>query len=276
MRSWVIFALLVTVITSAVLNQPANSTCLKLLIPLYIYPTHYNPDSYVWRMVAAAQRHVPITAVINPNNGAGNAPPNRDYVQGLQDLRSANVKLLGYVSTRYGDRNLDEIKAEIDIYDKYYGINGIFLDEAASQANQLDYYQGLYQYIKAKPKLEQVVLNQGTYPDEGYLTRPAADTVIIFENYSREWVAYKPPVYIPSYTADRFSVLIHSAPDVESMKRHLDLALKRQLKYVYVTDGSPDQGDHNPWNQLPSYWEEEVNYIESLNHSARDCSGNRK
>jgi hypothetical protein len=265
-----------TVTSSLPPNSPTPMACLEVLIPLYIYPTHYNPAFYRWPLIATAHSQILIRAIINPENGAGTGPPNRDYAQGLQDLRAAHVPLLGYVSTRYGNRNPDEVKAEIDLYEEYYEVNGIFLDEAASQASQLNYYQDLYAYSKAKPHLEQVVLNQGTHPDEGYLSRPAADTVVIFENYGREWGTYQPPAYISTYPAERFAVLIHSVPDEEAMKQALDLALERQIRYVYVTDDSPDAGDRDPWNQLPSFWAAEVNYIEALNQSSGSCSGNLK
>ncbi|WP_199317469.1 hypothetical protein [Planktothricoides raciborskii] len=42
---------------------------LKIMIPLYSYPTWYNPENYIWPQVAAASIQVPIVAVINPNNG---------------------------------------------------------------------------------------------------------------------------------------------------------------------------------------------------------------
>ncbi|MCU0535639.1 MAG: spherulation-specific family 4 protein [Hydrococcus sp. Prado102] len=54
-------------------------------------------------------------------------------------------------------------------YYKYYNLSGIFLDEAASGIDKLDYYQELYKYIKAKPNLDLVVLNQGTHVDENYI-----------------------------------------------------------------------------------------------------------
>jgi Spherulation-specific family 4 len=248
-------------------NPIAAADRLKLLIPLYIYPMHYNPATYAWLKIAKAQAQVAITAVINPSNGAI-APPNRDYAQGLKDLRSANVTLLGYVSTRYGDRPIAEVEAEIDLYATAYQVNGIFLDEAASSAEKLDYYQTLSRYIKAKPPLKQVVLNQGTQPDEGYLTRSAADTVIIFENYSKEWAGYQPPLYLSHYDATRFAMLIHSAADAEQMQQAIDLALARHVAYVYVTDDSPEGADTDPWNQLPTYWDAEVSYIQSLNRQA--------
>ena len=273
LKKSVILTLMAIATFFVVFNSTINENGLEILIPLYIYPTPSQSETYAWRQLTLAQPHVPITAVINPNSGPGNGSPNPDYAQGLADLRAAHISLLGYVSTRYGERNIGEVKKEIDLYNQYYNINGIFLDEAASNSTQLKYYQELYTYIKAKPALSQVVLNQGTQPDEGYLSKSAADTVVIFENYAKEWAGYSVPSYTQNYANARFSMLVHSAPDVETMKQSIDLALARHVKYVYVTDDRPDSADQDPWNQLPSYWDEEIKYIQALNHSARAASG---
>ncbi|NJR39198.1 MAG: Spherulation-specific family 4 [Leptolyngbyaceae cyanobacterium CSU_1_4] len=273
LKNSVIFILLTIATFFIVFNSVANENALRILIPLYIYPTHYQPETYAWQHLALAQSHVPITAIINPNSGPGNGSPNLDYAQGLADLRAADITLLGYVSTRYGEREIAEVKREIDLYHQYYQVNGIFLDEAASSLTQLKYYQELYTYIKTKPALSQVVLNQGTQPDEEYLSQSAADTVVIFENYAREWAGYALPSYLSNYAADRLSILVHSAPDVETMKQIIDLALARHVKYVYVTDDRPDSADQDPWNQLPSYWNEEIKYIQALNQAASASSG---
>lgn len=240
---------------------------LKIMIPLYSYPTWYNAENYLWPQIAAASSQVPIVAVINPNNGPGGGPPNRDYARGINDLRQGNVTILGYVATTYGDRPLAEVKTEIDLYDRHYNIDGIFLDEAASSADKLDYYQEIYRYIKAKQNLNMVVLNQGTQTDEGYLNRPAGDISIIFENYSTAWPEYESRPYMNNYPGDRFSCLIHTVPDTATMKGHIDRAIQRNIGYIYITDDSPDSSDRDPWNSLPSYWQEQVNYIQSINDS---------
>jgi hypothetical protein len=215
-----------------------------------------------------AQAQVPITAIINPNNGPGEGQPNRDYLKGLSDLKAAGVKLLGYVATDYGKRDPVAVKSDIDIYSKYYDLDGIFLDEAASSIEKVDFYQDLYTYIKHKSNLKKIVLNQGTQTDEAYLSRSAADTVVIFENYAAEWNRYSTQSYVSKYSSDRFAVLIHSAPDVTAMKQAIDGAMARNVKYLYITDDSPDHPDRNPWDRLPSYWAEEIQYIQKINQDS--------
>ncbi len=248
----------------SMIKQEIDQSPINILIPLYSYPTWYNPETYLWTKIAKSATQIPITAVINPNNGPDGGPPNKDYVRGLEDLRTAGVTIFGYVATNYGNRSLTEVKSDIDLYHKYYNIKGIFLDEAASNENKLNYYQEIYQYIKNKSNLYTVVLNQGTQTDEGYLSLPATDISVIFENYSQPWLGYESKPYLNKYDRKRFSILIHTVPDIATMKSHIDLALKRNIGYIYITDDSPDSPDQDPWNSLPSYWEAEVNYLQEV------------
>lgn len=238
---------------------------LRVLIPLYSYPSWYNSESYTWGKLAESAKKIPITAVINPSDGPGTEAPNRDYVKGLQQLREGKVTLLGYVATNYGKRSLTKVKSDIDLYSRYYQLNGIFLDEAASNAGQIDYYQKIYQYIKKKSRSNLVVLNQGTQADPEYLSRPVMDITVIFENFSSEWQNYQALSYVKTKDSAHFSSLIHSVPDASTMQHYIDLAKSRNVGYIYVTDDSPNSPDRNPWNSLPSFWQDEVNYIYRLN-----------
>jgi hypothetical protein len=237
---------------------------MQILIPLYAYPEWYDPDAYVWDDIAEANRRVPITAIINPHDGPDGGPPNSDYQHGLDDLRRADVSLLGYVYTSYGERDLDNVKDEIDLYDQFFDIDGIFFDEVADNAEELPYYEVLYAYVKSRPHLDWVFLNPGIHTDESYFSRSVCDSAVIFEEYSSNWPGYNPDEYVSSYPAGRFAMLIHSVPDVNTMRAHIDLAKARNISYVYITDDViPD-----PWDRLPAFWEAEVEYIESLNTNA--------
>lgn len=200
------------------------------------------------------------------NGGSGNdnlfggGLPNTDYQQGFIDL-GTNLDKVGYVWTNYGKRDLDEIKADIDLYDTYYEIDGIFLDEATSDPNHVDYYAEIYSYIKTQLNLEKVILNPGTNIDEEYVARPATDTAAIFEN-NTGWNQYTPDPYVANYNANRFASLMYDVANVATLQNYINLAANRNIGYVYVTN---DQGlDGNPWDSLPSYWQQEVDYIESL------------
>ena len=245
-------------------SQAIVGTTPKILLPLYIYPNWYEPQSYVWSNVVSAAAKVPIVAIINPNNGPDGQPPNEDYKKGLAQLRQGNITLLGYVYTQYGDRSIADVKQDIILYARHYNLDGIFLDESASNVKQVDYYQDIYQYIKDNTHLDLVIINPGTHIDEAYLAKPAADTAVILENNPQAWKEYQPQPYINNYNARRFASLIHSVADIDTMKICINLATQRNIGYIYVTDDSPITGDKDPWNSLPSYWQEEVDYIQSL------------
>jgi proteasome lid subunit RPN8/RPN11 len=236
---------------------------LEILIPLYAYPNWYDPETYIWDDVAAANSQVPITVIINPDSGPGGCPPNVDYQHGLDDLREAGVTILGYVHTSYSERDVEDVKSEIDQYDQCFDIHGIFLDEVyggSCSAERCGYYQELYEYVKSRPNLDTVICNPGTQVDECYLSRPACDTVVAFEGYSSSWPEYEPCAYVTAYPSERFALIVHSVPDVDTMKSHIDLAVARNIGYVYVTDDTLP----NPYDSLPSFWQAEVDYIESL------------
>lgn len=240
---------------------------LNILIPLYIYPNWYDRDKYIWKQVVVAAKQVPITAIINPNNGPNGAPPNGDYQQGIRDLRQAGIRIIGYVHSNYGKRDLKLVNADIDLYSKYFDIDGIFVDETASSKDKLDYYHKVYQYIKLQRKSLQVIINPGTDLDESYLKKPVADIAVIFENDRKGWNTYQPPVYHQNYSAPHFAALVHTVAKSKVMKGIVDRAANFNFGYIYITNDSTSTGNRNPWDSLPSYWQAEVDYIQKLNDS---------
>src|SRR5690242_1806579 len=83
-----------------------------------------------WRALDDAAPTVGL-AVLNPASGPGDRP-DPDYAPLLGRDRSRGVALLGYVSTRYASRPRAEVEGEIERYFGWYGVDGIFLDEAAT------------------------------------------------------------------------------------------------------------------------------------------------
>lgn len=241
----------------------AAAADLRILVPLYAYPAWWDAAHYVWDDVAAAGSRVPITAIINPDNGPAGAPPNRDFVIGMTALRQAGVTMIGYVYTSYGARTLAAVKADIDLYSSSYGVQGIFLDEVSTSSGQLAYYAELYAYIKAKPNLPIVITNPGTRTPETHVARPVTDTTVIFED-GTGWAGYVPDAYVARYPASRFAVLLHDIATPAAMRASVDLAVRRNVGYVYATnDGLPD-----PWDSLPSYWTDLVACVSAYRTAA--------
>lgn len=243
-----------------------QSPRLQILLPLYTYPNHWEPTSYLWDDVAAGNAIAPITAIINPQNGPNGGPPNSDYATGMAALQDAGVGMLGYVYTQYGARALSAVQADVDLYAAHFPVSGIFVDETASDADRLAYYGALYDYIRSKPNLHTVILNPGTAIDEQYISRPAGDAAVIFENRGATWPDYTPAGYVAAYPARRFAMLAHTSASPESMRQYVDLALSRNFGYVYVTDDIfLDPKTDNPWNSLPIYWDDLLAYVAEKN-----------
>ncbi|MCP4366638.1 MAG: hypothetical protein GY797_00780 [Deltaproteobacteria bacterium] len=237
-----------------------TETPLQILIPLYNYPARYDESAYFWDDVADANKHVPITVIINPGNGPGNGEPNNDYQQGLKTLRDAGVTILGYVYTSYGERDIQEVEADVDIYNQYFDINGIFFDEVANSSDKLDYYEKLYHYINNLSHLDKIFLNPGTTIGSDYFSQLPDATIVISENTSNK-STYQPDDALQTYPAERFAMLIHTVTDVETMKSSIDAALQHNIGYVYLTNDTMP----NPWDTLPEFWNEEIEYIASKN-----------
>lgn len=241
----------------------------QFLVPLYAYPSWYAPETYLWQRIAAAARRVPMVAVVNPANGPGSAsdPANPDYVRGITALRRAGATVLGYVPTGWGTRDITAVLADIDLHYERYRVDGIFLDEASGSAAQLAYYARLHAHVKSRHDPGALILNQGARVDERYVSQPAADVVVLFEGAAAAWERHEVDAYVSRYPDHQFACLVHGVKGVEAMRRQVDKAVRANVHFIYVTDDSPAASDRNPWNSLPSYWDEEVALLEELNRA---------
>jgi hypothetical protein len=238
----------------------ARAGDLQILFPLYKYPNWYSPASYIWDDIAAANATVPITAIIDPNNGPDGGGPNSDYAQGVSDLAAGGVTMIGYVSTSYGTRSLSAIEADIDIWAAAWsGISGIFLDEESNNPSDLAFYQSIRSYIQTKPTLTKIIANPGTQTPESFISAPAADTTVLFENGSG-WNNYAADSYVANYPRSHFASIFYNLGTESQMKSAVDLAVQRNFGYVFATNDS----GANPYDTLPSYWTSEVSYVASV------------
>jgi hypothetical protein len=119
------------------------------------------------RRKSAAERHristhpnVNFTVVINPGNGPGpDSLPDGNYTREIPKLTAYdNVRVLGYVYTSYGKRNVSAVRKDIQTYADWptnssnpnLAVRGIFFDETPQQydAQTLTYLQGLTAFVK--------------------------------------------------------------------------------------------------------------------------------
>lgn len=230
----------------------------NILVPAYFYPS-FDPAQSNWDEMTAAASKTNITAIMNPASGSGSAV-NSDYTAAVNTFRAAGGKVIGYVATNYGARAQADVINEINNYQNFYNIDGIFLDEMSNLASNLGYYQNIYTDIKNLNTNYSVFGNAGTNTLEGYLT--TADVLVTFENQTG-YESYVPDAWTQNYAAERFAHLLYNVGSESTMLSYLALAEQRNAGYVYVTNdnNSNPNSINNPWDTLPSYWDAEVNAV---------------
>lgn len=207
---------------------------MRIIIPSYFYATHAD-----WaRVLKTKPRSAGV--IFNPANGPG-TEPDENYVTLRSRLSKRSITVYGYVYTKWGDRNIDDVIADIRRHQEFYNVQGIFFDEAATAVEQLPYYQRLYKRCKVA-KLK-VILNPGVTPDERYAQ--CADILCNVETDNPPAL----PAWVKKYPASKFWHILFNVPG-----SRLAGALRRcrnKAGYVYITD---DSGD-NPYDRLPTYWD---------------------
>lgn len=230
------------------------------MVPLYVYP------GAAWDSLVDAANQVNIIAVINPNSGP---LPTVDsaYSTYMNKLHEAGIQILGYVHTSYGERSISDVEADVDTYATQYPlVTGIFFDEAASDAGSLSYYTQAYDFVMSKPGYDQVILNHGVQPDQGYAS--ISTSMVIFENYAStlastnfdSWITCAPDADSQAGYKYHFTGIAHTASLSEQASILQTLATKG-MGLVYVTDG---EGGCCTYNELVSYFSTEVSAIQAL------------
>ena len=168
-----------------------------VVVPLYMYPLPGAWDPLFAN--ALAHPDILFLAIVNPNNGPGRgALPDAMYRAALRELDAvSNIRPLGYVHCSYGRRGLDAVTADIDRYRAWntnakqsMRLEGIFFDEAPSEASKLKYMETATQYARDtwRCNLERqahVVQNPGVVVPHDYFAQ--ADHVVVFEQAESHW-----------------------------------------------------------------------------------------
>lgn len=226
-------------------NQTPFKTKMKILIPAYFY------DSYYWNpLLEKANENFLI--VLNPNNGPGS---NTDtlydqYTYWMYLIDQKKAILIGYVYSNYGNRNINEVKNDIDTWVSIYPkVKGFFIDETSSDSSKINYYQEIYNYIKAKNPQHFVIFNHGVIPEPSYFS--FCDIDIVFENSPDKINDYKPNDAMLSLNKSKFAAIIHSAKE-EDLEKILSYMDESQIGYIYITDDILP----NPYNTLAKFWDQ--------------------
>jgi hypothetical protein len=232
---------------------------LQLLVPAYFYPT--GPGLLAWHHLVEAASKVKIVVIANPESGPGDQR-NADYYPILQTARDRGVRVVGYVSTTYGNRRLPEVKLEIDRWVEFYPqINGFFFDQQSTEARHVAFYTVIRDYARQKIKDALVITNPGAICDETYFAQAVSDVTCIFAGFEG-FNQLSPPAPLWQYKPARFAALTYQITDAKAMRQVINDAINKRIGYLYISD-VPQGG--NPWAQLPVYWDEEVEAVSRAN-----------
>jgi hypothetical protein len=219
--------------------------CRKALIPAYL------PPRELTRLAHEARR--PQMVVVNPDSGPG-GQRHQAYISAVHLLQAAGVRVLGYVPTGYGWRPQQDVIDDVDRYRSWYGVDGIFFDEAASGAELVAHYRALARAARGDAG-GLVVLNPGVPPAPGYFE--LADVVVTFEGNYEAYVAAmrETPEWLRRQRRDRVAHLVYGATRAQALSALASSA----AGYLYATSGALP----NPWRTLPPYLDEEVEALAS-------------
>lgn len=197
--------------------------------------------------------------LINVGNGAGSAV-DQDWLRQVKIARARGGKIMGYVSTMYGQRSRADILADVDKHVRFYGVDGIFLDEMTNGIGDGAKYVAAYRdlYLTLKRLYGQafwVVGNPGTSTTEDVLS--CADTVMVYESdaayyLNPTWDIH--PSYYADYPSTKFWHVVHTVTSREQALAVLKAASKLRPAFFYMTDLRFDAGASNPYATPPAQW----------------------
>lgn len=206
----------------------------RLLVPAYFHPAVAPAD---WAALAVGPGEADLV-VLNVDSGPGRAVE-AEFARVAADLRPAGVGLLGYVDSAYGRRAHEVMLGEAARYREWYGTDGVFLDQAPSDASELPGHRRL---TGALPGL--IVCNHGVYPDPGYAE--AADVLVTFEGPWAAYQASRVPEWAFRLPAARFCHLVYDVPP-ERLGDVRRRAVHGNAGMLYATDRT----GANPYDRLP-------------------------
>jgi spherulation-specific family 4 protein len=197
-------------------------------------------------------------AILNPCAPSGKtcspgAVANPATLKNLQQEEAVGITFYGYVATGYAKGGVTIAKAEKEMadYHKWYGLDDMFLDEAATSCSaEKSYYLKLYDYVH-QTFGGKVILNPGTTTNSCYMA--ASDMIDIFEGDPSGLASFTPPGWMHNYPPSRFIAIVYDTPS-GSLTSTLATAGQDGFGNAYVTD----QAEPNPYAQLPGYWSSEA------------------
>ncbi len=221
---------------------------LKLLIPMYVYPKNNSIDWQDLLDFKSVNPNSDITIIINPENGDFNTT-DENYIQAIKNAKAQGIRLIGYVYTQYGTRDISETEANIDAWRdlyKQYGVSGIFFDESSDKQEDVDYYKNISAYARGEG-LPFIVLNAGTITDSSYFEDDIADVIVDFEgdyeSFTKDTLQWN--------KANSNTALCSIVYEVnnDSFFNAIEKLKYTKQQYIYLTSNKHEYA----WNSLSKY-----------------------
>lgn len=177
--------------------------------------------------------------VLNVNSGIGTLDDYTTYLAMSNRLRDAGILRLGYVSTRYGARPIEEVQAEIALWFSRYKVDGVFADEQAFGADLLPYYRR----VKGAVANGIFVTNPGAIPDAAYADLDAI--ICVAETDQQTYLARQ----FPAWTKNKTVVhIVYGVTDAAKVLAKIDA---NEARYLYITTTVPKPGASGPEFTIP-------------------------
>jgi hypothetical protein len=177
--------------------------------PAQIVPAYQGAWATVNRVLADPSR---VRVVILGGSGI----TFRQKVRAVKQLHSAGVKVLDYTFTRapgpydesrFGERPLKQVKAQIAAAERTYGVDGMFVDNVSPEPAKQPYYRAISDYIRSRPG-KFIVFNGLGAPG----TAPLADVLVEFEGEYGDFLRFSPPPWVGHVPPAKLAVLVHGVP----------------------------------------------------------------
>jgi hypothetical protein len=233
--------------------RPGAIAQTRLAIPSYV-----SPSSAGWNRWESMGSRIVGIMILNRNNG-DDTQIDPESVASIKKTQASGILVLGYIHTGYAKRDPNEVRTKIDGVYASYQVDGIFLDETPTDCSEvgnhhltnLEYYQALSKYVRTKPGEHLVVLNPGTVPASDCWMN-VTDVLVTFEQATLATYqsSYIDAPWTHSYGPERFWNLVYRVPTAQQMQQIVELAHRRGVGWLYVTD---DGADGNPWDNPATY-----------------------
>jgi hypothetical protein len=218
-----------------------------IVIPLFSYPS-----SNIQEIIQVARDYpsVPIMVIVNPQSGPGGSYSS-SYATAIQELRSAGITVIGYVSTEYASVSISSAETQVNLYHSWYpDINGIFFDQMSNVHGNEWYYSTLKNYVHSQG-MTMAFGNPGTSVPSSFIG--TMDVICIHEDgtfLSVSSIASRTMGYPKSnFAYMEYGMALPSESYVTSVANY--------IQWIYFTNGAWP----TPYSVLPSYLSSLASYL---------------